>query len=544
MAALRKVHRNIRLLRDQFFPVETKGAVRTYKFCLRFLDGIHCYISTGKDVSDAANKLERRLPIKGAEFSAIIDSVEVWNPKEKRWVPHRPWWEEEKEPYEWEKKAPEAFPETLRLKPLFDLQTSLIEHKFPHERTMVMDNVISCAGDIYREMTHAYPDFGYVGEKWERLMTWAAKPPLSWLQAGDWEEIRKQLQDPTYKFQRDLYLSNIQRLREETVKTPMDPKRSAVMTESLDMIKALIFWFESQNPYAPPSKQLDRLTNTIADYFPREFYHGVQIPPEKMRVKHNPSFNVERFAEEGYKDFRWWYNRIYPQIRSLDWVTVESLRVEGATLEEIKAAIRNGAGLGMWFYTEMEMLYRPATQPSYTGMYNILELKNRFGPELKQMISEAESQKREIGAMLCRTAAGQPHLSRACYGRRGTVTVADCHDGLSPLGSFHVHLGGTDFFSVPDLELAIKKEQLSCLGYTKGAHPYLKCIIPKRFYELPPETRASIKRSLDQARQDIERVNQLLQESPSNPEVQTLSQRAKATLLSVEQKLEVCEFSL
>jgi len=184
----------------------------------------------------------------------------------------------------------------------------------------------------------------------------------------------------------------------------------------------------------------------------------------------------------------------------------------------------------------------PKVYYSPTSMYNIsvsptMELKSQFGHELREMISEAESQKREIGAMLCQTVAGQPHLSRACYGRRETVTVTDCHDGLSPLGSFHVHLGGTDVFSVPDLELAIKKEQLSCLGYTKGEHPYLKCVMPKRYYELPYETRTSIGRSLDQARQDIERANQLFRSSPSNPEARELSQRAQTTLRQVESLL-------
>jgi len=192
------------------------------------------------------------------------------------------------------------------------------------------------------------------------------------------------------------------------------------------------------------------------------------------------------------------------------------------------------------FYTETEMLYTPM----YSMSASTLELKNRLGPELKQMISEAEGQKREVGAMLCRTAAGQPHLSRACYGRRETVTVTDCHDGMSPLGTFHVHLGGTDVFSVPDLELAIKKEQLSCLGYTKTGQSYLKCIMPKRYYELPYETRAEIGRSLDQARQDIERANQLFRSSPSNPEAQSLSRRAQGTLRNVESLLQACEVPL
>jgi hypothetical protein len=189
--------------------------------------------------------------------------------------------------------------------------------------------------------------------------------------------------------------------------------------------------------------------------------------------------------------------------------------------------------------TDEEIRRRKLDEHSQT-----LELKSRFGSELRSMIEEAERQKREVGTMLCQTHAGDLHLSRACWGRRETVTVADCHDGLSPLGSFHVHLGGTDMFSVPDLELAIKKEQLSCLGYTRGTYPYLKCVIPKRFYELPYETRASIKRSLDQARQDIERANQLFRSSPSNPDAQVLSRRAQATLRNIESLLEAYEVPL
>jgi hypothetical protein len=75
-------------------------------------------------------------------------------------------------------------------------------------------------------------------------------------------------------------MNNLQTLRDATLKMAMDPKRKAVMIESLDMIKALIFWFESQDPYTPPRQQLDRLTDAIANYFPRGFYRGVQIPPE------------------------------------------------------------------------------------------------------------------------------------------------------------------------------------------------------------------------------------------------------------------------
>jgi len=373
----------------------------------------------------------------------------------------------------------EAFPETLRLKPLFDMQDNLIEHKFPHEKSAIIDWIISCPGDIYRNMTHGYPDFAYVMEKWERLSSYAARPPLSKLQSGDWEEIRKQIQDPSYKALRNQYLSNLQRLREETLKIPMDPKRSAVMVESLDMIKALIFWFESLDPYAPPQQQLDRLTDAIAKYFPREFFETsrVQIPPS----------------------------------------------------------------------TDMLTMYNITMAPiltQTTARAPTLELKSKHGPELKAMIEEAQTEGKEIGTMICYDQAGKMRLSRTCYGSRHTVNVANCHDGR-PLGSFHVHLHGSSNFSVPDLELAIKKESLSCLGYVEaGGYPMLKCITPKRFYELPSESKAWVNRSLDQAKQDIERATILFRSAPSQPEAIALSQRAKATLSNIEQLLGAYEVEL
>jgi len=524
--------------------------------------------------------------------------------------------------------SPEIFPETLRLKPLFDMQDSLIEHKFPHERTMVMDNVISNAGDIYREMTHAYPDSSYVGEKWERLTTWSAKPPLSWLQAGDWVEIRNELQNPSYKALRNQYLRNLQRLREETVKMPMDPKRSVVMTESLDMIKALIPWFESLDPYAPPKWQLDRLTDAIYNYFPREFFKSswVQIPPEEYLIvyrglsdKHHeevmkrgfyPSPSEEkvyttvsfgeavRFAYSHVKDeggnpivyeLRVPLDRFQSQIlyyidSTIGWKRTGFLTsgpLEPALIKEVipipadfyeatrlldrkerEDQMREAeTGLALSRIPEeyvkelpailsgMDILDIHVKHPSYTSMYNIstsstLDLKNQFGPELKQMISEAETEKREIGAMLCRTAAGQPHLSRACYGRRETVTVADCHDGLSPLGSFHVHLSGTSSFSVPDLKLAIKKEELSCLGYTKNGAPMLRCILPKLYYDYPASQQVEINKMLSQAESYIERAKQVSQTSPHSSEARELSQRALQILSSVEGLLGVNEVPL
>lgn len=78
--------------------------------------------------------------------------------------------------------------------------------------------------------------------------------------------------EPYYKPKRDLYLLNLERLRQETVKTPMDSKRKDVMLASLNMIKALIFWFESLDITTPPKRELNKLTDAIAEYFPKKFY--------------------------------------------------------------------------------------------------------------------------------------------------------------------------------------------------------------------------------------------------------------------------------
>jgi len=170
-------------------------------------------------------------------------------------------------------------------------------------------------------------------------------------------------------------------------------------------------------------------------------------------------------------------------------------------------------------------------------------LKNQYGSDLKWLIEEAERQGREVGVMLCQGPAGEIHISRECWGKRGSVTVTDCHDSLAPIGSFHVHLRGADILSVPDLELAIRKEKLSCVGYMKDGVPTLKCVTPQKYYEYPLSDRLNIRQTLSQARVDIERATgrplTLMNEQAATP-----GERAKAALSSVERKLGVYEVPL
>lgn len=156
---------------------------------------------------------------------------------------------------------------------LYDLQTNLIEHKFPNEHTNLIENRVSDAGDIYREMTEMYPDLNYIMEKAERLKKWTSLTGGfrggPYLTEGDWEEIKEEITDPFYRVSRNQYMTNLQRLRDETAKTVEYGTRKDVMLASLDMIQSLITWFESMNPKASPQHSLTHLTYAIGNHFPQ-----------------------------------------------------------------------------------------------------------------------------------------------------------------------------------------------------------------------------------------------------------------------------------
>ena len=159
--------------------------------------------------------------------------------------------------------------ETSALIHLFRLQDRLIEHEFPYNGIAIHEYIISCAGDIYREMAKRWPHYGYVDEKWSTLTKWCyGSGGLVW---GDYILLKRLMESPSYQHKRDEYLRNLRLLREETVKVPMDIKRKQIMLESLEMIEALIKWFESLKHH-PPREQLDKLTEAISNYFPREFW--------------------------------------------------------------------------------------------------------------------------------------------------------------------------------------------------------------------------------------------------------------------------------
>ena len=49
---------------------------------------------------------------------------------------------------------------------LYNIQNELLEHKFPHRPPLQPEYIISCAGDVYREIAgRDWPAPSYIGEK-------------------------------------------------------------------------------------------------------------------------------------------------------------------------------------------------------------------------------------------------------------------------------------------------------------------------------------------------------------------------------------------
>lgn len=146
---------------------------------------------------------------------------------------------------------------------LLDLQTELIEHKFP--TSGVSEQIISHAGDIYRTMTHNFPDGGYAGPKLEWLKKYIRK---GWVDQLEYErEIQGiELKRPGYKEKRDQFMKNLQILIEQTNAVVIEKKRKDVMLASLDMIKGLVKWYET-NYYDKPRKELETLIEKMDHYF-------------------------------------------------------------------------------------------------------------------------------------------------------------------------------------------------------------------------------------------------------------------------------------
>ncbi len=92
-------------------PASAHNYHRKYRFWLRMMEGIEPHIVTAPDISAASEKLAKKLDVVSTVLANIMDEditgedrVEIWNPKDSKWVKARAFWEEDEEPYSWEKK--------------------------------------------------------------------------------------------------------------------------------------------------------------------------------------------------------------------------------------------------------------------------------------------------------------------------------------------------------------------------------------------------------------------------------------------------------
>ena len=124
-------------------------------------------------------------------------------------------------------------------------------------------------------------------------------------------------------------------------------------------------------------------------------------------------------------------------------------------------------------------------------------LKREHGDQLRSMIEEAENVRgREVGAMLCLGPENTIRLGRECWGERHSVSLVSCPHAHARVGSFHVHLEGSDVYSVDDVEHGIEAAVFSCIGYRRAGTPMLKCIATQRYYKYSQDERDSITDSL------------------------------------------------
>lgn len=165
---------------------------------------------------------------------------------------------------------PKSKRESYNRKYLFDMQSILIEHKFPLDHIAEHEYQISNAGDIFRSLTESSPDPGYFGRKVDSLVHYFKSD-----NTGDFLEYRELMKSNTYKKSRDKYMKNLMELRRLTETAYIDPRRKEAMLSGLDLIKEIILWFESGNPHRPPTLTMNKLIDNLESFIPGPIYERV-----------------------------------------------------------------------------------------------------------------------------------------------------------------------------------------------------------------------------------------------------------------------------
>ena len=155
------------------------------------------------------------------------------------------------------------------LLPLFELQSKLIEHKYPIPG--VWEHMLTHAGDIFRGITRGKSNSAYIMEKLDRLERYFDNPlnredfkDFKYYSDGGYYQKHKHEGGVIKKYSREAvklrkakYFENLSKLREETENAEMDYKRKEAMLNVLDVTEKLANYFETSPidlPYFPFKK--------------------------------------------------------------------------------------------------------------------------------------------------------------------------------------------------------------------------------------------------------------------------------------------------
>lgn len=128
---------------------------------------------------------------------------------------------------------------------LYHLQDETVEHKFPHNVILFPDEMLSCAGDIYREIAgRNWPAPSYLSEKLWRLDKNIINNPYGI--EDFWWTVREEKKMPrAWARGRDDFLATLKNLYHATEIAQISFDRKAAMLAALKLEIAMVYWYES-----------------------------------------------------------------------------------------------------------------------------------------------------------------------------------------------------------------------------------------------------------------------------------------------------------
>ena len=160
---------------------------------------------------------------------------------------------------------------------LFELQSKLIEHKYPIPG--VWEHMLTHVGDIFRGITRGKSNSAYIMEKLGRLERYFDNPinredfkDFKYYSDGGYYEKHKHEGGVIKKYSREAvklrkakYFKNLSKLIDETQKVEMDPKRKEAMLNALDVTEKIANYFET-GPIDLPYLEFKKLKTSVETY--------------------------------------------------------------------------------------------------------------------------------------------------------------------------------------------------------------------------------------------------------------------------------------